>query len=89
MSQLERCPYFRARSLIERFHCNAVVDIVDQGLPEDALVTQKPATTALKHSLICILSLEIHTTPATLNIINFYTSTLLHVASTMVFKIVW
>ena len=28
---------------------------VEQGLPEDALVAQKPATTALKHGLICIL----------------------------------
>ena len=34
----------------------------EQGLPEDALVAQKPATTALKHGLICIL-IKINFTP--------------------------
>ena len=37
----------------------------EQGLPEDALVAQKPATTALKHSLICILIKILH-------LCNFY-----------------
>lgn len=35
------------------FFC--LLSAVEQGLPEDALVAQKPATTALKHGLICIL----------------------------------
>ena len=49
---------------------------IEQGLPEDALVAQKPATTALKHGLICILinfKILLHLLSFT-----FYTSPLSH-----------
>ena len=57
-----------------KWHNFFYLSVVEQGLPEDALVAQKPATTALKHGLICILinfKILFH-----LLSFNFHTSTL-------------